>query len=374
MEIIVNKHELIDVLSKIQGLTGRRSSLAITECVRITTSDTEVELTATDLETCYRGIFPATIRDGGTMAISARKFYEIIREFPSSEILIAESDQRWINIGNKNEKVQYHIISMNADDFPELPVFDEIDFFEVPCLEFKKMIDKSITISGIGEDKKPHINGVRFENLVDAGPGRLRMISTDGSRLSNFEYVYPPEMKIPIDTGILIPKKGLHEASKFIGNSGNISIGIQGSYLIIKGHSETLAIRLLEGQFPEYKEVISVEKSCAIPMEKEPLMNMLKRMSILCTDNYRAAIFTFDRESLTINATNPDIGESKEDMAIDYQGEKLEVAFNPKFFIEALNCIDDEKILVHIMSEEKPCIIEGAEDKTYLNAIMPMRV
>ena len=181
-------------------------------------------------------------------------------------------------------------------------------------------------------------------------------------------------MKIEAGSGVLIPKKGLHEASKFIGGSGSISVGIQDSYLILKTPSENLAIRLLEGQFPHYQEVMSVKNYIAIEVEKESFLNMLKRMSILCTDSYRAAIFTFDNESLIINATNPDIGESKEDMTINYGGNKIEVAFNPKFFIEALNCINDDKLLIYIISEDKPCIIEGFEDKSYLNAIMPMRV
>lgn len=372
MEIIVNKHELVDVLSKIQGLTSRRSSLAITECVRITTSDTHVELTATDLETCYQGIFPATVNEGGTIAISARKFYEIVREFPSSEIVIEEKDQRWINIGNK--KVQYHIMGMKNEDFPDLPVLDDMDYFDVPCLDLKKMIDKSIIVSGIGEDKKPHINGVLFERFTDNAPNRLQMISTDGSRLSRYNYACSEDNEIPSGSSVLIPKKGLHEASKFIGASGTISIGIQGSYFVLKSPSETMAIRLLEGQFPPYQEVISIEKSQAIELEKEPFVNMLKRMSILCTDSYRAAIFTFTAQALIINATNPDIGESKEDMAIEYKGENVDVAFNPKFFIDALNCVDDKKLLIYISSEEKPCIIEGFEEKAYLNAIMPMRV
>lgn len=372
MEIIVNKHELVDVLSKIQGLTGRRSSLAITECVRITTSETHVELTATDLETCYQGIFPATIKTGGTIAISARKFYEIVREFPSSEIVIEESDQQWINIGN--QKVQYHIMGMKTQDFPDLPVLDDMDYFEIPCLELKKMIDKSIIISGIGEDKKPHINGVLFERITDKTPHGLQMISTDGSRLSRFKYQCSEGSSITSGSHILIPKKGLHEASKFIGSSGTISIGVQESYFVLKSPSETMAIRLLSGQFPPYEEVISIENSHTIQVEKEPFVNMLKRMSILCTDSYRAAIFSFNPESLAINATNPDIGESKEDMAIDYKGDTIEVAFNPKFFIEALSCVDDKKILLYMKSEEKPCIIQGLEDKSYLNAIMPMRV
>lgn len=372
MKLTINKTDIVDVLSKIQGITGRRSNLAITECIRIKASDAQVHLTATDLETCFEGTFPAVVEMPGTIAISARKLYEISREYPSSEILIDETENRWINIGN--QKVNYHLMSMNADDFPETPVFEDVDFFEIPATVFKTMIDKSITISGIGEDKKPHINGVLFERRDAESPRRIRMVSTDGSRLSTFDWVCPDDVQVPAGADVLVPKKGLHEVSKFLGATGNVQIGIYNSYFIIKSESETLAIRMLEGQFPKYEEVVFRQDGYRIEVEKDPLYNMLKRMSILCTDSYRAAFFTFDEESLIINATNPDIGESKEDMSIAYGGEKMVAAFNPKFFIDALNGVDDEKIVLNIVSKDKPCLIEGTEDKAYLSAIMPMKV
>jgi DNA polymerase III subunit beta len=372
MKFTINKTDIVDVMGKVQGLTGRRSSLAITECVRIQTEDTQAHITATDLETCYEGSFPALVETPGTIAIGARKFFEIAREFPSADILVEETEKQWVNIGNK--KVQYHLMGMNADDFPHTPAFESVDMFAVPAAGLKKMIDKSIMISGIGEDKKPHINGVLFERMTDTSPGLIRMVSTDGSRLSKYDMVHGDKEKLPAGAGVLIPKKGLHEASKFLSGTGTVEIGIQDSYFIIKGTAETLAIRLLEGQFPPYADIVLREEGYPIEVEKEMLHDMLRRMAILCTDNYRAAIFTFDSDTLLINATNPDIGESKEDMAITYSGPKMEAAFNPKFFIEALNGVDDKKLIINIMNDEKPCLLVGAEDKSYLSAIMPMRV
>ena len=372
MKFTLKKSDMIDVLAKVQGLTGRRSSLAITECIQIKAADTYIQLTATDLETCFEGTLPAFVEAPGTIAISARKLYEIAREFPSSDIFIDETENRWINI--RDEKVHYHLMGMNAEDFPQAPVFDDIDFFELSAAEFKTMIDKSIIISGIGEDKKPHINGVLFERQADQNPCRLRMVSTDGSRLSTFDLICPKELKLPPGPNVLIPKKGLHEVSKFLGGGGVIRIGMIDSYFVIKSASETMAIRMLEGLFPQYNEIVFRNDGHLIKVDKEPFLNMLKRMSILCTDSYRAAIFSFNDGALAINATNPDIGESKEDMAIDYEGDKIEAAFNPRFFIEALNGIEDKSITINIVSDHKPCLLQGSEDKSYLSAIMPMRI
>jgi DNA polymerase-3 subunit beta len=372
MKFTINKSDIVDVLSKVQGLTGRRSSLAITECVLIKASESGLVITATDLETGFEGRFPANVEVPGEIAISARKFFEIVREYPSPEIVVEESENRLINIGK--QKVQYHLLVMNAADFPATPELDVVDFIEVPASSFKKMIDKSIIISGIGEDKKPHINGVWLEWKKDLTPAIIRMVSTDGSRLSKYDLPYTAEKPMPQGSGILIPKKGLHEMSKFLESGSDVQIGVIDSYFVIKSSSETLHVRLLEGQFPKYDEIILRQEGYQILVDKEPFLNMLKRMSILCTDTYRAAIFKFDQTELVINATNPEIGESKEDMAIEYNGETIETAFNPKFFIEAVNCIDDKKLLINLLSDSKPCLIKGAEDKSYQNAIMPMRV
>ena len=372
MKFTIQKNDLLDVLSKIQGLAGRRSSLAITECIKMTASDGSLQIIATDLETGYEGQFPAKVETSGTIALSARKFYEIVREFPNSEIAIEESDNRRIDIENK--KVQYHLKGMNPDDFPQTPTIESVDYFNVESSNLKKMIDKTIVISGIGEDKKAHINGVYFERFTDEQPPVLRMLATDGSRLSKFDMVQKEDGNIPAGEGVLIPKKGLNEISKFLDAGGQVKVGIKDSYFVVKNSQETLYIRMLEGQFPKYEEIIFRKEGHRIVIEKERFLNMVKRMSILCNDSYRAAIFSFDANKLTINATNPDLGESNEDMEILYKGGKIEAAFNPKFFIDSVNNIDEKNLVINIISEDKPCLIEGDKDRAYLSAIMPMRV
>jgi DNA polymerase-3 subunit beta len=372
MKVTINKNDIVDVLSKIQGLTNRRSSLAITETVLIQTDEKGIQITATDLETGYEGHFPAVVEAPGTIAVSARKFYEIVREFPSSDVLVQEGSNRLINIGHK--KVQFNLKGMNPDDFPQTPKLEIDHFSTVDANALKSMIEKSIIISGIGEDKKPHINGIYFERITDSQPVMLRMVSTDGSRLSKYDMACKENSDIPSGDGILIPKKGLQEINKFLGSSETVQLAIQNNYFVIRSNQESFYIRLLEGQFPKYDEIISRTDGYHITMEKAFFLNMLKRMSILCNENYRAAIFTFRNGELVINATNPDLGESTEDTSIDYAGSPIEAAFNPKFFIEAVNGIDEDRLIIDIISEDKPCLINGVEDKSYLSVIMPMRV
>ncbi len=374
MNFTIKKDDILAVLSKIQGLTSRKSNLAITENVLLTTTDQSITLMATDLETGFEGSYPAVVEKDGSIAINARKLYEIVREFPKNDIVINEVENKWIEIGNKD--VQYHIVGMDPEDFPENPHIDEIDFIEIDSALFKKMIEKTVMIVGASDDKRAHINGAQFEQVKDKDDDKsmIRFVSTDGSRLSKADYIFEKEYNMIQFEKIIIPKKGLNEVAKFLSTEGTVGVGIQKNYFVVKKEMETIIIRLLEGEFPEYKEIIQIKENYNVVLNRNRFIMMLKRMSILSSENYKGAVFDFNDNTVTVIATNPEIGESKEYMNIDYKRDPIKVAFNPKFFIEILNVIEGENVLLNIIDEEKPCIIQGQDDNSYLSVIMPMRI
>jgi DNA polymerase-3 subunit beta len=338
MKITINKAVILSVLSNIQGITGRKTNLAITTNVLITAADSGVTICATDLETGFEGVYSAAIESKGTVAINARKLFEIVREFPSEEIRIHEVENHWIQISNQN--VEYHLVGMNPDDFPEIPKISDVQFFEL--------------------EKDDH--------------RVFRMISTDGSRLSTVDHFYDKHFELPIKEGFLIPKKGMNEVNKFLEQEGAVQIGIKDNNFIIQKDHETIIIRLLEGDFPEYDDIILKGDAHNIPLDKHLFLMMLKRMSILSSEEYRSVVFNFVNDQLMITSTNPDIGESKETMTIAFKGEPIQMAFNPRYFIETLGVIEGDTVLLSIASEEKPCLIEGQGDQTFLTVIMPMRI
>ena len=131
---------------------------------------------------------------------------------------------------------------------------------------------------------------------------------------------------------------------------------------------------MLEGEFPKYEDILTKGSDHIIKLDKINFGKMLKRMSILATDNYKGAVFSFKDNNLVVTATNPDYGESKEDTPIDFSGEPIEAAFNPKFFSDTLSVIDEENIILNIVDGSRPCIVEGDTDKTFISVIMPMRI
>jgi len=307
----------------------------------------------------------------GAVAVSAKKLYEILREFPSEDILINEIENRWIEI--TNEKVQYHIVGMNPDDFPETPHIPDVDFFSIEAAILEKMIERATIISAAGDEKRAHINGV-FVERTHGEVNQLRFVSTDGSRLNAVRHDYANAEDIPAGEGVLVPKKGLNEVAKFLDIQGEVQIGVRDSNFIVKKEKETIIIRMLEGEFPKYEDILKKGKDHIIHLEKVKFGKLLKRMSILATDSYKGAVFAFDDNKLVVTATNPDYGESKEETDIEFSGDSIEAAFNPKFFLDTLSVIDDENIVINIVDGNRPCIIEGDTDHTFISVIMPMRI
>lgn len=373
MKFSIERTKFVETLGKLQGITGRKSNLAITENVLIKSMDSKIFIAATDLETGFEGIYAAEVESDGIITINSKKLYEIIKNFPDEHIFVTEAENRWLKIGN--ETVEYNIVGMNPNDFPEIPQIADADFFELDSIILKKMIDKTTMIGTAGEEKRAHILGVNFECITSPDGHIIRMISTDGKRLSKVDHIYTGQsLGMTPGEQILIPKKGLHEVSKVLENEGTVHVGVKENHFIMKKENETVIVSLLEGDFPQYAELLEIGDKHTIEFQKQNFKMMLKRMSILTSEDYKGVYFNFNENRLTITAANPNVGDSKEDMQVNYQHPKTEIAFNPYFFIDAINNIESDTICVHLIDDENPCLVEGKNDKTFLSVIMPMKL
>lgn len=372
MKFTISRNDILDVMANVQGLTGRKSSLAITATVLIQVEADRIRVSATDLETGFEGFYPAQVELEGLISLNARKLFEIVRDFPSENINFIKGENRWVDIGDDN--VQYHIAGMDPESFPQNPVFEDIELFNIDSSHFKKMIDKTVGIIGPPDDKRAHILGVYLNKIDGNDRNELRMVSTDIGRLAKVDYTYGKNVQLPFKDGILIPKKGLMEVSKFLKADGIVKIGVSDNHLVLQKERESFLIRLLEGDFPNYEKAITKDPQYDMILDKQSFLRTLKRMSILAIDKYPAVLFTFNNGNLNIRSTSTEFGDSKEDMSVEYNREPIEVAYNPRYLIETLNVIEGEKVVINIRGKDNPCLIEEIEDKSYLAAIMAMKV
>ncbi len=351
MKFTVDKKEIVEALSGLQGITGRKSTLAITENVLIRANSGNITLSATDLETGFEGVYPASVENDGIIAVNARRLNEIVRTAPMDQLKFEETENRWIEITSGN--AEFHLVGMNAEDFPDIPKISDVIFFKINSAYFKSMVEKSIIISVAGD---------------------IRMVSTDIKRLAKIDYICEQTVELPQFEKIIVPKKGLTEVNKFLELRGDVLIGVQGNHFIVKKENEIIITNLLEGDFPDINDLLVFDRSYDIEFDKNLLLMTLRRMLIVTSDEYRAVLFKFSNNELTLRAVNPNVGESKEVLSIQYDREPMEIAFNPKYFIEAINFIEDEKVLINIKDKENPGIIKGMNDSLYLNIIMPMKI
>lgn len=372
MKFSFNRKEIVDVLSKIQGLTGRKTNLTITSDILIKAMGSQITITANDLETVFLGTYAAEVEREGILSINSKKFFEIIREYPANNIVVNEIENRWVEIGQGDSI--YHIVSSDYENFPETPVIENIDFIEINSKDLKKMVEVSSIVNFSGEEKRIYVLGSLVEKISTVDGERLRIVSTDSRRLHCYDVTFKGDLVLP-DESVIIPKKGLSELSKFIdsGKDG-IKVGIKENHFIFQNKNESIMIKLLEGEYPDYKPVINYEDMIPIEMDKTMFYTLMKRVSILTSDDYKSVILNFRENELVVTITNPEIGESKEQMMISFSADEIKSAFNPKYFMDALSIFEDSIVVINVKDSKSPCIIKGLNDENLICVIMAMHI
>ena len=375
MKVTIGKKEFLKGISKVLGITGRKTNIQITSTVLIRALEDKVSLLATDLETGFEGKYSADVIEEGEIAVNARKLFEIIKDFPSDEIFIYEVENRWITIeaDKSKTKAEFHIVGMDPEEFPEFPKFDHVDSFEINSGILKEMIEKCL-ITGVSEDNRLHLAGLLLERFEEDENKIIRMVCTDGHRLIKIDRLFSQENNFQTGDPVIIPKKGMSEIVKLLDSDEITQIGFHDNNLIVKHREEMIFIRLLEGDYPDYREVIPQVGDFFMKVPKSTFLGLLKRMSILSSDRYNGVVFNLNQERLETSATNPEIGDSKEDISVEYNGEALEMAFNPRYFIESLNVIKSDSVIIKILDFEHPFILEGEDDPFFMTVIMPMKI
>lgn len=372
MKFSFDRKDLVGVLSRIQGITGRTSNLSITSDILIKASGSKISITASDLETVFNGIYDAQVEKEGILTINSQKFSEIIREYPDSHIPVNEIENRWVEIG-KGDSI-FHIVASDYKNFPETPVIEDVDFIEISSKNMKKITDVTTIITYSTEEKRIYVIGALVEKISDDGTERIRFVSTDSKRLNSYDSEFKGNLNFG-ESSVIVPKKGLAEIRKFIDTGKeSVKIGVKNNHFIYQDENETIMIKLLEGEFPDYKSLLNYDQIIPVEMDKSMFLTLMKRISILTSDDFKSVIFNFKNNRLIVTITNPEIGESKEEMVISYTGEEIKSAFNPKYFIDALNVIDENTILLNIKGDRHPCIIDGMKNKQLVCVIMAMHI
>lgn len=373
MEFKIKRNDFLNALSWTQSVVEKKTTMPILSNALLEIGNNKLKIIATDLEVGVMAHVPAQTLSEGKICVSAKNLHDIIREIPTEEIHVKKKDNNKIEVSAG--KSHFKIVGLPPEDFPNLPSVEEKNSYPLETKGLKGMLDK--TIFAISNDESRYnLHGVYLEQIGDK---TLRMVATDGHRLSFVDRDVSQVIKLP--KKVIIPKKAVYELRRLVGEDEgessekeSVKFNVDGRNCVAQRGNVTLVARLIDGEFPDYKPVIPKGPSKPMVVNKEALVGALKRVSLLVNDRSRGVRFLVSPGNLELSTSNPDLGEAKEELNVDYSGEKLNVGFNAKYFLDVLNVIEDEKVVVELNGEVGPCVIRSEYDRGFLSVIMPMRI
>ncbi len=368
------KSDILDGLGSLQNVTNKRGTIAILSNILIESTNNSLILTGTDLEVGIRLTVEAQVHEQGSITLPSKKLFEIVRESGSNSIKLREKENNWVEI--VSGKSTYNLAGMTSSDFPEFPVFDEDKLVELESFNVLELIDKTIHSVAGDQENIYSLTSVLFEKEVKDATHYIRMISSDGHRLSIMEKdVAFDTDQLNLNEVTLVPKKGVQELRKFCERKDTIQISFEEKQMVVTDKDEVMVIRLRQGEFPKYNAIVDAVKfENPIEIDRVPFLESLKRINLFTEDLFHTIHLRIENNMMVLSSQNADIGNAKDEQSVSYNGEPLSLGFNCRYFIETLQVMDCEKLNAYINSNESPCLIQSPDDPGFVSIIMPMQL
>jgi DNA polymerase-3 subunit beta len=252
-----------------------------------------------------------------------------------------------------------------------VPDSKDYNFSKIPSAVFLEMVHKTI-YAAAGEDARFSLNGIYTEKTEDGK--QLRMVATDGHRLSMIERDLEQVGSLELTEGVILPRKGMNEAAKLLEEvEGDIGVSIQSKMACFNINDSVIFMRLVDGKFPDYRRVIIEGCDKQAKVSKEELLRNLRRVSIMVDEKARAVKFSFANKTLSLESKNPNFGSSYSELEIEYEGSEIVMAFNDRYFIDIMNVSKSDSLKIELRDEQSPAIVRVDDDPAYTCVVMPMR-
>jgi DNA polymerase-3 subunit beta len=365
--------DLLAQLQSVSRVASTRSAVQALSGVQVAATQGGVELRATDMEIALRVPLPAEVQREGTVVLPARLLLDVARSLPRGADRVElelRPEQQDVEVVAGHAK--FHLRTLRAEDFPPLPGVGGSDSGDtvvtVPAAAFVATIEK-VAKSASRDETRPILTGI----LVSASGPDLRMVATDSYRLS----VKETKLESPLDGSFEanVPARGLEELRSIVGSTGadQIRIGVRSNQVVFEVDGAVLSSRLIDGQFPNYRQLIPESYEHELRISGEELGDVVKRISLMAQKNAPLRL-SFGEGELTVSAQTPDVGEASEPMPVPFTGDAFEIGFNPDFLRDGLDSVGSGDLILKLISPLRPGLIEGADDSGFLYLIMPIRL
>jgi DNA polymerase III subunit beta len=372
MEFRIDRDTFQKGLQKVQGIVEKRNTMPILSNVLIEADGDKIDIIATDLEVGMKSSYPTRVVSEGKITVSAKKLYEIIKELPDQEVIFSTKENDWVEI--RCGKAHFTLVGLSSEEFPYFPRVKDESFVVLENAIVREMIEKT-SYAICNDETKYNLNGIFVKATEEEGKTSLKMVATDGHRLSLVCKELEGSVARELTKGAIFPKKGIFELKKMTEEEdGSVMLGFMDNSAIIKKNDTVVVMRLVDGEFPDYTRVIPAGNDRIVAIDRIDFLHTLRRMSILSSDKYKGIRFDVRPGSVEISSSNPELGEAREELEAEYSGDEKTLRFNARYILDVLGVLEDEQVELALKDELSPAIIRSRDKSDFLAVIMPMRL
>ncbi len=367
MNLTITKEQIIAGLQAVQNVVSTRTTLPILSNVLLRAEDGKVEFTATDLDVTVACKVEAKVTKPGATTVPVKKLFGIVREL-NGEIDIETDEKNVTSIRSGGSF--FKINGLAADEFPPMPQFKDDKKVGLSQETVRAMLKK--TSFAVSSDESRYVlNGI----FISLKEGKMTLVATDGRRLA----LVDEEVELSEKSAgeFIVPSKAVNELNRLLQDKGDVELKFgenQASFALKddKGFSILLITKLIEGNYPNYRQVIPGEAKERIPLVREELLQALRRAEIMTSEKANSVKLTFGKNTLAITANSPEVGEARETLAVNYKGKELAIAFNPRYLIDPLAALSEDEVFIELIDELSPGVLKI--NGPFLYVVMPMRL
>ncbi len=367
LKIVCQRNILLENINIVSKAVSSKSTLQILECILLKTDEFGFKLISNDLELGIEtSTMEATVIEEGTVALEAKIFSEIIRKLPNDNVTITVDDNNVTHI--ECGKVKFKILGQSGNEFPYLPDVEKNKYYSISKMDFKNIIKQ--TLFAVSQDDiKPALTG----ELIQIKDGYLNIVAVDGFRIAYRQIKVDEEGD---EVSIIVPSKALSEISKILSSDeeGNINMYFTDKHVLFDLQSCIVVSRLISGEFIKYEQTFTDEFTTVVHLKTEEFIMSLERASLISREAKKNPVVLKVENDKIIVTSNTEFGNSYDEIISEVLGNNIEIAFNPKYLLDAAKATDDEKISIYFNTPLSPCIIKNMEESNYKYLVLPLRL
>lgn len=371
MEVSISSEILKDAILKLTTVVDRKSSRPILTNCLVTLTSKNIILEATDTEVSVKIILNSKNKDTGSFCINIKNFSDILRELPNDELTL-KIDNTKNNLKLECGAIDYSLVICSAEEFPNLVFEHSGSEFFLKSNDINKMISK-ISHAISTDETRLYLNGIYLQHQDSI----LKAVAIDGHRLALLDVPEFLSKSQFLNSGIIIPRKGVNELKKLAESYPNetIKFSVDESFLFAN-YSEKyfISVRLISRDYPKYQAVVPSKTQFNFNINKESLFNAVKRIKILANEKNNGIKFSITKGKLIVSTNHPAMGEAKEELITNYDGKDFNIGFNAKYLIDTLSVLDEGDITLEFNNELSPVVLKSPTMKEFLGIIMPLKI